>query len=114
MYEDVFELQKLGKFDDHLPVNRSRRCVTDDIDGKPPVHVNHLQPITEASVFDIWGDVSKGGNTGHIHPLEVMGLTEMALMLGNRCTGTIMEASRLILFNMGARTAMVDSREEKT
>ena len=117
-YEAVLELHKLGIFDDHfLPVNRSRGSVTDDIDGKPPVNVDHLQPIMEASVFDIWGDIRRDVTTGYIHPLEVEGLTEMALVFGNAldgCTGTIMESSRSIMFSMGAGTAMVYSQEGKT
>ena len=114
----VLELHKLGVFDDHLlPVNRNRGSVTDDIDGKPPVNVDHLQPILETSVFDMWGDVWRDGATGYIHPLEVEGRTEMALVLGNSLTGgtrTIWESNRPVTFSMGAGTAMVCLREEKT
>ncbi len=118
-YEAVLELHKLGIFDDHfLPMNRSRGSVSDDnIDGNPPVNVDHLQPIMEASVFDIWGDIWRDATAGYIHPLEVEGLTEMALVLGNAldgCTGTIVESSRSIPFSIGAGTAMVYSQEEKT
>jgi endoribonuclease Dicer len=117
-YEAVLELHKLGVFDDHfLPVNRNRGSVTDDIDGKPPVNVDHLQPMMEAPVFDIWDDVWRDGATAYIHPLEVEGLTEIALVLGNNLyggTGTIWESNRPISFSMGAGTAMEYSREEKT
>ena len=116
-YEAALELYKLGIFDDHfLPVNRSRGSVTDDIDGKPPVNVNHLQPIMEALVFDIWDDVWRDGATGYIHPLEVEGSTEMALVLGSAldgCSSTIWESNRPVSFNLGAGIAMVYSQEEK-
>ena len=117
-YEAVLELHRLGVFDDHfLPVNRNRGSVTDDIDGKPPVNVDHLQPISETWVFDMWGDVWRDGATGYIHPLELEGRTEMALVLGNALdgrAGTIWESNRPVSFSMGAGTAMVCSQEEKT
>ena len=116
-YGAVLELHKLGVFDDHfLPVNRSRGSVTDDIDGKPPVNVDYLQPMMEASVFDIWDDVWRDGATGYVHPLEVEGLTEMALVLGNALDGrsaTIWESNRPVSFNLGAGIAMMYSQEEK-
>ena len=66
-YQAVFELYKLGVFDDHfLPVNRSRGSVTDDIDGKPPVNVDHLQLMMEALVFDIRDDVWRDGAIGYV------------------------------------------------
>ena len=116
-FEAVLELYKLGVFDDHfLPVNRSRGSVTDDIDGKPPVNVDHLQPILETSVFDIWGDVWRDGAAVYIHPLTVEGRTEMALVLGNSlngCAGTIWESNRPITFSMGVATVMACLRGEK-
>lgn len=117
-YGAVLELHRLGVFDDHfLPVSRNRGSVTDDIDGKPPVNVDHLQPILETSVFDIWGDVWRDGATGYIHPLEVDGRIDMALVLGNSldgAAGKIWESNRSITFSMGAGMAMMYLREEKT
>jgi len=118
-FEAVLELYKLGVFDDHfLPVNRNRGSVTNDIDGKPPVDVDHLQPIMmETLVFDIWGDIWRDGAAGYIHPLEVDGRTEMALVLGNALdggAGTIWESNRPVSFSIGAGEAIVCSREEKT
>ncbi len=117
-YEAVLELYKLGVYDDHfLPVNRNRGSVTDDIDGKPPVKVDHLQPMMEVPVFDVWGDVWRDQATAYIHPLEVEGQIEMALVLGNSLDGrasTIWESNRPVSFRMGAGIAMVHSGEEKT
>ena len=116
-YMAVLELYRLGVYNDHfLPVSRNRGSVTDDIDGKPPVNVDHLQPVMETSVFDIWGDVWRDGATGYIHPLEVEGLTEMALVFGSALdgpAGTIWESNRPVSFNMGPGIAIVYSQEEK-
>jgi endoribonuclease Dicer len=118
-YEAVLELYRLGVYDDHfLPVNRSRGSVTEDIDGKPPVNVDHLHPIlVDTEVFDVWDDVWRDGATGFVHPLEVGGRAEMALVLGNALdgrTGTVWESNRLVSFGLGAGIAMVCSQEEKT
>ena len=116
-FKAVFELYKLGVFDDHLlPVNRNRGSVTDDIDGRPPVNVDHLQPIMEAPVIDIWGDVWRDQATGYIHPLEVEGQVEMALVLGNSLEGrasTVWESNRPVSFRMGAGKPVVYSGQEK-